>query len=147
MNPITYTQDRALTAQQLADIFTRAGLRRPTGDLQRMALMLEHADLLMTAWDGGTLVGVARTLSDFAFSSYLSDLAVDLAYQQHGIGRELIARTKQAVGPDSMLLLLSVPTAMAYYPKVGMDVASNAFIIQRENATVTAQETAAMQAA
>ena len=39
--------------------------------------MLEHADIIVTARVTGQLVGVSRAVTDFAFCTYLSDLAVD----------------------------------------------------------------------
>jgi ribosomal protein S18 acetylase RimI-like enzyme len=92
--------------------------------------MVQHANLWVTARDGGKLVGVARSLTDFTYCCYLSDLAVDKEYQRQGVGRALLAKTREAVG-DSMVLLLSAPKAMAYYPHIGMPKAENAFIFPR----------------
>ncbi|MBY0574301.1 MAG: GNAT family N-acetyltransferase [Undibacterium sp.] len=131
MQTTTYRTDVQLTPAQFADILKRAELNRPTEDLARMAQMLSYADLLITAWDGDKLIGVARSLTDFCFCCYLSDLAVDKEYQRSGIGKQLIALTKEKVGPQTTLLLLSVPTAMSYYPKAGLDAAPNCFSIKR----------------
>ena len=43
----------------------------------------------------------------------------------------LIDKTREAVG-DSMVLLLSAPKAMTYYPHIGMPKAENAFIFPRQ---------------
>jgi GNAT superfamily N-acetyltransferase len=104
--------------------------RRPVDEPDRIAKMVAHANLFVTARDGGKLVGVARSLTDFTYCCYLSDLAVDKDYQRRGIGRALIEKTREAVG-DSMVLLLSAPQAMAYYPHIGMPKADNAFIFRR----------------
>lgn len=134
MQAITYAQDCHITPEQLADVFARSGIRRPVDDLARIAKMLRHGNLLVTAWDGQSLVGVARALTDFAFCCYLSDLAVDRAYQRQGIGQALIEQVRSAIGRDSMLLLLAAPGAMAYYPKVGFEAVANGWIIQRASA-------------
>ena len=134
MQAITYAQDRRITPEQLAGVFTRSGIQRPVDDLPRIAKMLQHGNLLVTAWDGQSLVGVARALTDFAFCCYLSDLAVDRAYQRKGIGQALIEQVRGAIGQDSMLLLLAAPGAMAYYPKVGFEAVANGWIIQRPSA-------------
>lgn len=134
MQSITYAQDRRLTPEQLADVFTRSGIQRPVEDLARLAKMLQHGNLLITAWDGESLVGVARALTDFAFCCYLSDLAVDRAYQHQGIGQTLIEQVRSAIGQNSMLLLLAAPDAMAYYPKVGFEAVANGWIIKRASA-------------
>lgn len=132
MSTITYSDDRKITPAQLAAVFDASGIRRPTDDLGRMARMLEHGSLLITAWDGERLVGVARALTDYCYCCYLSDLAVDRAYQKGGIGRELIRRVQAAIGEQSMLLLLAAPEAMDYYPKVGFEVVQNGWIIKRQ---------------
>lgn len=124
---ITYSKDTALTPEQLADVFRRSGLRRPVEDLARMKQMLARSDVLLTAWDGERCVGVARALCDFCFCCYLSDLAVDVAYQRQGIGKELVRRLEAEIGPDSLLLLLAAPEAMAYYPHIGFEPVSNAW--------------------
>lgn len=91
--------------------------------------MLKHANLLCTAWDGATLVGVARSVTDFEFCCYLSDLAVDEKYQRRGIGRELIRLTQSQLGPKAKLILLSAPDAETYYPRVGFDQHRSAWVI------------------
>jgi ribosomal protein S18 acetylase RimI-like enzyme len=85
-----------------------------------MGRMLEHANLVVTAWDGVRLVGMARCLTDFSYAAYLSDLAVDRAYQRRGIGRELIHRVQQAIDPAATIVLLAAPAAVEYYPRIGM---------------------------
>jgi GNAT superfamily N-acetyltransferase len=96
------------------------GARRPIESRDRMASMLKHANLVITAWDRGLLVGISRSLSDFSYVTYLSDLAVRVSHQRGGIGRELIRRTQQAGGPDTRVVLLAAPAAVDYYPRVGL---------------------------
>lgn len=131
MNELQYRINVDLMPSQLADIFHRSGLKRPTEDLARMAQMLAHADILITAWDGEKLIGVARSLTDFCFCCYLSDLAVDQDYQQRGVGKQMIALTQDQIGAKTTLLLLAVPNAMAYYPKVGFEAIGNGWTIHR----------------
>ena len=94
--------------------------------------MFENSDLIVTAWNGSKLVGVSRTITDWVWCSYLADLAVSPDYKRSGIGKKLIELTKERVGEQSMVLLLSVPTAMKYYPKVGFSKEDRAFIIHRK---------------
>jgi predicted N-acetyltransferase YhbS len=128
---ITYSTTRQPTAEQVIALYDSAGLNRPTTDNERIAKMYANSSLIVSAWDGDELVGVARSLTDFCYCCYLSDLAVKLDYQKAGIGKQLVALTKEAIGDQSMLLLLSAPTAMEYYPKIGMDKLDNAFMIKR----------------
>lgn len=99
------------------------GLRRPVDDRERMEQMLARANLVVTAWDGDLLVGISRSLSDFCYATYLSDLAVRLAYQRNGIGRELIERTRRE-GGSATVLLFAAPAAVDYYPRVGFRAGS-----------------------
>jgi len=117
-----FSHERTVTCEQFVDVLNRStlGERRPVDDRERIAAMLEHADLLCTAWDGPLLVGVARSVTDFSYCCYLSDLAVDTAYQGRGIGVELIRRTQQRLHPKCNVILLAAPKAAGYYPKIGM---------------------------
>jgi len=128
---ITYQFDLIPTADQIIALYDNAGLPRPTHNKARIQKMFDHSDLVITAWDKDVLVGVARSITDWVWSCYLSDLAVRLDYQKEGIGKKLINLTKEKVGVQSMVLLLSVPSAMAYYPKVGFEKQESSFIINR----------------
>ena len=114
------------------EVFVRSGIRRPVDQKERIRKMLAHANLVITAWDGSRLVGIARALTDFSYCCYLSDLAVDRDYQKRGIGRTLIEKVKEAIGEEAALILLSAPNAMDYYPKVGFEKIDNGFIIRRK---------------
>ncbi len=129
--PIRYVWDRPAAAE-LAALYDRAGLRRPTDDLPRMQKLIDHAQLMLCALDGERLVGVARTLTDFAHVAYLADLAVDPDYQGGGLGRELIRLTRERTGPECLTLLISAPGAMTYYPHIGFQRCENAFWLPRE---------------
>ena len=130
---IIYKTDVKPTTQQIIDLYNSAGLKRPTDDAERIGKIYENSNLVITAWDGDLLVGVSRTITDFYYTSYLADLAVKLEYQKEGIGKKLLYLTKETLGDQCMMLLLSAPTAMEYYPKVGMDTVANGFIINRKH--------------
>jgi predicted N-acetyltransferase YhbS len=111
------------------------GERRPIDDHARMAAMVRNANLVVTAWDGELLVGISRSISDFSYATYLSDLAVRASHQRKGIGKELIRRTQKESGPTTHVILLSAPAAMKYYPHIGMEQHPSAWIL-RPNASV-----------
>lgn len=129
--PITYHSDKTISEAEFVDVLRRSTLaeRRPVDDPKCIAAMLRHADLLCTAWDGSKLVGVARSVTDFEYCCYLSDLAVDEAYQKLGIGKQLIQLTKSRLGHRANLILLAAPKAEAYYPKIGFDPHRSAWIL------------------
>jgi len=128
---IIYKFDVVPTTQQVIDLYNDAGLPRPTHDPQRIRAMFENSDLIVTAWDGNKLVGVSRTITDWVWCGYLADLAVSPGYKRSGIGKKLIEVAREKIGEQSMLLLLSVPAAMDYYPKVGFVRENRAFTIHR----------------
>lgn len=106
------------------------GERRPVDDRACMQQMLAEANLTVTAWDGGTLVGIARSLTDWCYCCYLSDLAVRDTHQRQGIGKELIRRTQDALGDKATLILLAAPKAVDYYPHIGMEQHNSAWILR-----------------
>ncbi len=119
---IRYQTEPGLRADEFIDVLKRSTLaeRRPVGDAVCIEAMLRNADVIITARDGNKLVGVARTITDFVYCAYLSDLAVDEVHQRRGIGRELLRRTQVAVGSGTKLILLAAPKAVSYYPHIGM---------------------------
>ena len=119
---IDYQLEPELSADEFIDVLIRStlGERRPIDDRERIEAMLKNADLIVTARSNGQLVGVSRAITDFAFCTYLSDLAVDETCQKQGIGRELIERTHQAAGLKTRLILIAAPKARSYYPHIGM---------------------------
>jgi GNAT superfamily N-acetyltransferase len=119
------------TPEQVIDLYNAAGLPRPTGDRERIAKMYANSNLVVTAWYHDTLVGVSRCITDWVWSCYLADLAVHPGYQKTGMGKKLIDLTKETLGEQSMILLLSVPTAMQYYPKVGFTKEDRGFLMAR----------------
>ena len=134
MDQITYQTDRKISAEQFIDLLVRSTLaeRRPVNDKVKIGKMLTNGDILITAWHDDLLVGVSRALSDFSFCCYLSDLAVDEAYQHKGIGKELVRLTHKVAG-DTSLVLLAAPKAAEYYPKIGMDRFTDCFLIKRKS--------------
>ncbi len=119
---IDYQLEPQLSAEEFIDVLVRStlGERRPVDDRERIESMLKNADLIVTARSNGRLVGVSRAITDFAFCTYLSDLAVDESCQKQGIGRKLIERTHEAAGLMTRLILIAAPKARSYYPHIGM---------------------------
>ena len=131
---ILYQIEFGLGPEEFLDLLRRSTLaeRRPVDEPETLRLMLERADLIITARVNGLLVGISRAISDFSYCTYLSDLAVDEAYQRQGIGKELIRRTHEAAGLQTSLILLAAPKAQSYYPRVGMTQHDSCWIIPRQ---------------
>jgi GNAT superfamily N-acetyltransferase len=131
MGALTYSHSRSITCEQFVDVLNRStlGERRPVADRERINSMLRHSNLLCTAWDGELLVGVARSVTDFSYCCYLSDLAVDVAHQKRGVGSRLIQETQARLDPMCMIVLLAAPKAEGYYPKIGMKPHRSAWML------------------
>jgi predicted N-acetyltransferase YhbS len=128
-----YNVEPSLSIDEFIDLLNRSTLaeRRPVDSRETIAAMLANADLILTARKSGFLVGVARSISDFSFCTYLSDLAVDEAFQGNGIGRELVYRTHELAGKKTALILLAAPNARTYYPHIGMTQHDSCWIVPR----------------
>ena len=131
---IDYAIETDLSALEFQEVLVASTLaeRRPAEDLARLDIMLRNADLVVTARDAGGLVGVARSVTDFAYCCYLSDLAVDVRYQRQGIGKRLIEQTHRAAGENTSLILVAAPAAEGYYPKIGMKHLASCWAIPRK---------------
>ncbi len=131
---IIYALEPRLSAHEFRNVLVAStlGERRPVKDLARLERMLRNANIIVTARHEGRIVGVARALSDFSYCCYLSDLAVDAAYQHRGIGKRLIEETRANAGPEATLVLLSAPAAAGYYPKIGMKKHESCWTIARK---------------
>ena len=127
---IEYRTGNELDLETVRELYRASTLaeRRPVDETERFAAMLRHANLVITAWDAETLVGIARSISDFSYVTYLSDLAVRVSHQRQGIGKELMRRTQAAV-PQATLLLLAAPAAESYYEHVGFTHHSQAWLL------------------
>ncbi|WP_028023350.1 GNAT family N-acetyltransferase [Enterovibrio calviensis] len=130
---ITYEVNRAITVAEFIDVLAHSslGVRRPLDDMATMEGMVKNADLTVTAWDGDVLVGVSRSITDFHYACYLSDLAVKDAYQGLGIGKTLMQLTNDQLGHHCKLFLISAPAASEYYPKVGFEKNDRAWELPR----------------
>ncbi len=130
---IKYQTENHLSVDEFKDLLIKStlGQRRPVDDFNRIKAMVENANLIITARDKGKLVGVARSVTDVVYCTYLSDLAVDIDYQKQGIGKQLIKLTKQAT-PQATTILLAAPKAVEYYPHIGMSQHNACFLLTNE---------------
>lgn len=130
---IKYQIENNLSPEEFKNVLIKStlGERRPVEDFDRITSMVENANLIITARDENKLVGVARSVTDFVYCTYLSDLAVDDEYQKQGIGKELIRLTKKET-PKATTILLAAPKAVDYYPHIGMMKHDACFLLTYE---------------
>lgn len=133
MQMIQYRTGNDIDLDRVIELYRAStlGERRPIADRERMAAMLRHANLVVTAWEDDLLLGISRALTDFVYVTYLSDLAVRVSHQRAGIGRELIVRTR-AAAPGAQIVLLAAPAAEKYYARIGFSHHPQAWILAEE---------------
>lgn len=127
--------NKPISAHQFVNVLNDCSLgeRRPTEDLNCIAGMLEHSNLIVSAWDGERLVGVARSMTDFHYACYLSDLAIIASYQHLGLGKQLQNATQKQLGPRCKLILIAAPSANESYRKIGFSHNPRCWILDRES--------------
>lgn len=132
-NMIEYRDNAVISAEQAIDLYARStlGERRPIHHVETFEAMLKNANLTITAWDAKKLVGISRSLTDFAYVAYLADLAVDQEYQRSGIGKQLIEETKARLGTECMIVLLAAPKANEYYAHIGFEHNPRAWTLKK----------------
>lgn len=116
---------------EIIEVYNSSGIKRPTENSERITKMYENSNLIISAWSNNELIGISRSITDFSYACYLSDLAIKSEYQKEGIGKKLIELTAKEIGKETALILLSAPLAMEYYPKIGFEKIANGFIIRR----------------
>ncbi|OLQ69994.1 GNAT family N-acetyltransferase [Photobacterium proteolyticum] len=128
---VDYKVNHPITSEEFIELLNRTSLgeRRPLESEVIVKAMLDNASLMVTAWLDGKLVGLARSLTDYHYCCYLSDLAVDESVQSMGIGKYLIKKTKEALKPECKIVLLAAPLAEEYYPKIGFDACKSAWVL------------------
>lgn len=129
---ITFKTGIIVKTEDVSDVFKMSGIKRPSDDLPRLQRMIDNADIMLSAWDGDKMIGLARAITDFSYCCYLSDLAISKEYQNFGIGKELVRLLQDRIGEEVVLLLLSSPSAMEYYPQIGFERIENGFRISRK---------------
>jgi GNAT superfamily N-acetyltransferase len=119
-----------LDLHDILEVYRSSGLgeRRPIADTERMAAMVKNANLILTCRIDGQLVAIARSISDFSYVTFLSDIAVSRAHQRSGIGRALIEATRKEA-PQAQIVLLSAPAATGFYPRIGFSRHDSAWVL------------------
>ena len=131
---IEYKINAPITTDQFIALLENStlGERRPVDDRECMAGMVANSNLVVSAWDAGELVGIARSVTDFHYACYLSDLAVSKTHQKRGIGKQLQVLTQQQLGPRCKLILLAAPAANAYYEHIGFSNNPRCWVLERD---------------
>ena len=132
---IEYKINAKISAAQFIDLLRRStlGERRPIDDLRCIEGMLSNSNLTVTAWTGPQLIGVARSVTDFHYACYLSDLAVCASHQKSGVGKQLQVLTQKQLGPRCKLILIAAPAANEYYGHIGYSNNPRCWVLERDS--------------
>ena len=131
---IKYKTNAPITTEQFIDLLKRSTLgdRRPINNHECMEGMMNNSNLIISAWDNEILIGIARSVTDFHYACYLSDLAVDVQYQKKGIGKKLQSLTQDQLESECKLILIAAPAANEYYKKIGFTHNERCWILNRD---------------
>ncbi len=131
---IEYKVNASVTSDQFIELLREStlGERRPIDDRDCMDGMVKNSNLMVTAWNNGKLIGIARSMTDFHYACYLSDLAVHREYQKKGIGKRLQIITQEQLGPKCKLILVAAPAANSYYEHIGFKNNPRCWVLDRE---------------
>ena len=139
---IEYKINEPVSTDQFIDLLKTStlGERRPLEDRQCLEGMLLNSNLIVSAWHNDQLVGIARSITDFHYACYLSDLAVSLEQQKSGIGKQLQILTQAQLGPRCKLILIAAPAANKYYEHIGFNNNPRCWVLERESSIVVGEE-------
>lgn len=103
-------------------LYGAVGWSAYTEDPQTLGRALAGSTRVVTAREGGRLVGLARVISDGASIAYLQDVLVDPGSRRAGIGRELVRAVFApfAAVRQHVLLTDAEPGQRAFYESLGM---------------------------
>lgn len=108
--------DRDLTAATFLNLAQPVWPRNYSAELAQQAL---GRTINITAWDGDSLVGCVRILTDGYFFGTIPEILVDPAYQGQGIGRHLMELAWEN-SPIS-LFLGAQPGNEVFFDKLGYE--------------------------
>lgn len=135
---VLYALETTLGAAEFRQVLAGCslGATRPIDDEARLAAMLAGASLIVTArlaQPQRPIVGVLRGMNDGAWTCYVSEVAVSDSAQGLGIGRGLIDEARRLIGPRVSLILASMPNAVGFYERIGMQRLPDTFWFRRQS--------------
>ena len=132
---IEYKINTPVTTEQFISLLNKStlGERRPVDDYECMEGMINNSNLIISAWSDDNLIGISRSMTDFHYACYLSDLAVHKEYQNNGVGKMLQVITQNQLGPKCKLILIAAPAANSYYEHIGFSNNPRCWVIDRDS--------------
>ena len=116
---LAYSINEKVAVAEVVELLRRSNMTRGQDDAPRLVRLVPQANVVVTVRDGKRLVGLARGLKELSGCCYLSDLIVDRAYIGEPIGESLIRHVREAIGKNTLIVLVPAPDAMAYNTDIG----------------------------
>lgn len=129
-NGIIYRTDKQVDIDRLAFLFTEAGWHSKAKDSNRLKKMVDNSDMIITAWDGGLMVGFARCTTDHVFNAQINTVVVDSGYRKRGIGTQMVTSIVMS-NPMVTYLLRTEEHNQDFYKSMGFEAADYAFVYKR----------------
>jgi len=136
---IEYKINAPVSTDQFIELLLQSTLseRRPIEDRDCMEGMVTNSNLMVSAWADEVLVGIARSVTDFHYACYLSDLAVHKKYQRSGIGKKLQIKTQEQLGPKCKLILIAALSPIHIMIILALQIIQGVgFLIVKKKSTV-----------
>ena len=136
---IEHKINEPITSEQFAELLVKSSLaeRRPIHNSECMEGVVKNSNLVVSAWHGDELIGIARSVTDFHYACYLSDLAVDQKYQNSGVGKRLLVLTQEQLNEECKLILVAAPDASSYYEHLGFENNPRCWVLGREQKIIS----------
>ena len=136
---IEYKINEPITSEKFVGLLEKSGLaeRRPIHNSECMEGVVKNSNLIVSGWYGNELIGIARSVTDFHYACYLSDLAVDQRYQKNGVGKRLLVLTQEQLNEECNLILVAAPDANSYYEHLGFENNPRCWVLGREQKIIS----------
>ena len=118
---IRYDNSKEIDRNSLRDLFLSVNWDSGNyPDKLQEAIWNSHA--VVTAWDGGKLVGLVNSLSDGVMTAYFPNLLVRPDYQKQGIGKRLVESILEEYKTYALKVLIAYDDTVDFYKKCGFEV-------------------------
>ena len=87
-----FSEEKKIDLDALFALYTAVGWSAYTKDIQQLAMGIQQSLKVITVWDEQQLIGLIRSVGDGETILYIQDLLVHPAYQNKGIGTQLIEK-------------------------------------------------------
>ena len=118
---IQYSSTKEFDKAQLQDLFL--SVQWSSGNYpDKLQIAIRNSDKVISAWDGGKLVGLINALSDGIMTAYFHYLLVRPEYQSKGIGERLVTTILSEYKDYARKVLIAYDKEIPFYQKCGFEV-------------------------